>query len=260
MDKNTKNQSIQDKINEMKKKSKMTDNEKRMKKLKDLSIRSNNKSKLKLSFSNDLSNDKLVIWCMSKELMKYTIINGNEEIIIDNGLYSDCLECIDSMFCDYLDRIEEEELDLENVFIDMEIYEDMNVDNCEVYKKNVIFKNLNMVVAGIYVYQKLEVCEDEDEELGKDTGDLKSNFYKLILKYMVSLEKVRIGESCVCEDCCEKFNEVSIKLTGNENKCVCELNGLKIDSLKMVSSKIGENETREESINNLIKDNIVKKE
>ena len=254
---NNKNQSIQDKINEIKNRKKLTETENRMKKLKDLSRRSNNKSKLKITFSNDkLTNHNLVLWIMSNEIMKYSIVNGNEEIELSNDFYDKVLEKIDCLFIDYLDILDsnldnDTEYDLENIFISIDIYEDMEVDNCEVYKRNKIYDNVNLVVMGLVVFSK--VNEDMDNE---DLGDIKENVFKLILECMVKLEKVRIGEVCVCENCEDNFREVSIKLTGNENKSKLELWGINTDNLRMVKSEVGED--REETIKNMIND--IKKE
>lgn len=272
-----KNQNIQEKINSMKEKIEKNKNKdnKRMRELKDLCKRSNNQSKLKLTFFNDKTSDKFVVWLMSRELMKYTLINGNEEVVMENDLYSNVLNKIDSMFIDYLDLIEiniendkvlqsninpsrtEEEFDFENIFINLEMYEDMNVDNCEVYKKNVIFKELNMVVAGIYLYQKINIDSEEEEDT-IDTGDFKDNFYKLILKYMVSLEKIRIGNTYCCEDCEEELKEVSIKITGYENKDSCEILGIDLSKLRMSKTNLTGEEDREEQIKKFI-DNVVDK-
>lgn len=254
---NDKNKSIQDKINEIKSRKKLTETEKRMKKLKDLSSRSNNKSKLKITFSNDkLTNHNLVLWIMSNEIMKYSIVNGNEEIELSNDFYDKVLEKIDCLLIDYMDILDsnldnDTEYDLENIFISIDIYEDMEVDNCEVYKRNIIYDNVNLVVMGLVVFSK--VNEDMDNE---DLGDIKSNVFKLILECMVKLEKVRIGEVCVCENCEDNFSEVSIKLTGNENKSKLELWGINTDNLRMVKSEVGED--REETIKNMIND--IKKE
>lgn len=252
---NNKNQSIQDKINEIKNRKKLSERENRMKKLKDLSIRSNNQSKLKITFSNDiLTNEKLVLWIMSNELMKYSIINGNEEIVLDSDFYDNVLEKIDSELIDYMELLDskvDREYDLENIFLSVDLYEDMEVEECEVYKRNKIYDNVNLVVLGLVVFSKTNI--DSNNE---DLGDIKSNVFKLILESMIKLEKVRIGEVCVCEECEENYREVSIKLTGNENIDRVKKLGIDIDNLRMVKSEMGEN--REETIKNMIND--IKKE
>lgn len=252
---NNKNQSIQDKINEIKNRKKLSESENRMKKLKDLSIRSNNQSKLKITFSNDiLTNEKLVLWIMSNELMKYSIINGNEEIVLDSDFYDNVLEKIDSELIDYMELLDskvDREYDLENIFLSVDLYEDMEIEECEVYKRNKIYDNVNLVVLGLVVFSKTNI--DSNNE---DLGDIKSNVFKLILESMIKLEKVRIGEVCVCEECEENYREVSIKLTGNENIDRVKKLGIDIDNLRMVKSEMGEN--REETIKNMIND--IKKE
>lgn len=252
---NNKNQSIQDKINEIKNRKKLSESENRMKKLKDLSIRSNNQSKLKITFSNDiLTNEKLVLWIMSNELMKYSIINGNEEIVLDSDFYDNVLEKIDSELIDYMELLDskvDREYDLENLFLSVDLYEDMEIEECEVYKRNKIYDNVNLVVLGLVVFSKTNI--DSNNE---DLGDIKSNVFKLILESMIKLEKVRIGEVCVCEECEENYREVSIKLTGNENIDRVKKLGIDIDNLRMVKSEMGEN--REETIKNMIND--IKKE
>lgn len=254
---NNKNQSIQDKINEIKNRKKLSESENRMKKLKDLSIRSNNQSKLKITFSNDiLTNEKLVLWIMSNELMKYSIINGNEEIVLDSDFYDNVLEKIDSELIDYMELLDsrmdnDKEYDLENLFLSVDLYEDMEIEECEVYKRNKIYDNVNLVVLGLVVFSKTNI--DSNNE---DLGDIKSNVFKLILESMIKLEKVRIGEVCVCEECEENYREVSIKLTGNENIDRVKKLGIDIDNLRMVKSEMGEN--REETIKNMIND--IKKE
>lgn len=252
---NNKNQSIQDKINEIKNRKKLSERENRMKKLKDLSIRSNNQSKLKITFSNDiLTNEKLVLWIMSNELMKYSIINGNEEIVLDSDFYDNVLEKIDSELIDYMELLDskvDREYDLENIFLSVDLYEDMEIEECEVYKRNKIYDNVNLVVLGLVVFSKTNI--DSNNE---DLGDIKSNVFKLILESMIKLEKVRIGEVCVCEECEENYREVSIKLTGNENIDRVKKLGIDIDNLRMVKSEMGEN--REETIKNMIND--IKKE
>lgn len=252
---NNKNQSIQDKINEIKNRKKLSESENRMKKLKDLSIRSNNQSKLKITFSNDiLTNEKLVLWIMSNELMKYSIINGNEEIVLDSDFYDNVLEKIDSELIDYMELLDskvDREYDLENLFLSVDLYEDMEIEECEVYKRNKIYDNVNLVVMGLVVFSKTNI--DSNNE---DLGDIKSNVFKLILESMIKLEKVRIGEVCVCEECEENYREVSIKLTGNENIDRVKKLGIDIDNLRMVKSEMGEN--REETIKNMIND--IKKE
>lgn len=252
---NNKNQSIQDKINEIKNRKKLSESENRMKKLKDLSIRSNNQSKLKITFSNDiLTNEKLVLWIMSNELMKYSIINGNEEIVLDSDFYDNVLEKIDSELIDYMELLDskvDREYDLENIFLSVDLYEDMEIEECEVYKRNKIYDNVNLVVMGLVVFSKTNI--DSNNE---DLGDIKSNVFKLILESMIKLEKVRIGEVCVCEECEENYREVSIKLTGNENIDRVKKLGIDIDNLRMVKSEMGEN--REETIKNMIND--IKKE
>lgn len=249
-----KNKSIQEKINEIKNRKKLTDREKKMKELKDKSIRSNNQSKLKITFSNDiLTNHKLILWITSNEIMKYSIINGNEVIIMNNKIWGEVLEKIDSLLIDYMDTIDNEDLDLENIFLSIDIYEDMEIDNCEVYKRNKIYDNVNLVVLGLVVFNKL--YEDTDNE---DLGDIKSNVFKLILDSMVKLDKIRVGEVCVCDCCNENSREETIKITGRENIDRLESLGINVNELKLVKSKMGED--REESINNLINTITDKKE
>lgn len=254
-----KNKSIQDKINEIKNRKKLTDREKKMKELKDKSIRSNNQSKLKITFSNDiLTNHKLILWITSNEIMKYSIINGNEEIEMDNEMYDKVLDKIDSLLIDYMELLDSKidndtDYDLENIFISVDIYEDMEIDNCEVYKRNKIYDNVNLVVMGLVVFNK--IYEETDNE---DLGDIKSNVFKLILDSMVKLDKIRVGEVCVCDCCNENSREETIKITGRENNDRLETLGINVNELKLVKSKMGED--REESINNLINTITDKKE
>jgi hypothetical protein len=254
-----KNKSIQDKINEIKNRKKLTDREKKMKELKDKSIRSNNQSKLKITFSNDiLTNHKLILWITSNEIMKYSIINGNEEIEMDNEMYDKVLDKIDSLLIDYMELLDSKidndtDYDLENIFLSIDIYEDMEIDNCEVYKRNKIYDNVNLVVLGLVVFNKL--YEDTDNE---DLGDIKSNVFRLIMDSMVKLDKIRVGECKSCECCMENSREETIKITGRENIDRLESLGINVNELKLVKSKMGED--REESINNLINTITDKKE
>jgi len=252
-----KNKSIQEKINEIKNRKKLTDREKKMKELKDKSIRSNNQSKLKITFSCDkLDNHKLVLWITSNEIMKYSIINGNEEIEMNNEMYDKVLEKIDMLLIDYMDIIDsnidnEVEYDLENIYLSVDIFEDMEIDKCEVYKRNKIYDNVSLVVLGLVVYNK--IYEETNRE---DLGDIKSNVFRLIMDSMVKLDRIRIGEIECCECCNENIREETIKITGRENIDRLESFGINVNELRMVKSEVGEN--REETIKNLI--NTFKKE
>jgi hypothetical protein len=277
-----KKQSIQDKINEMKKKKEKSERDRYKQKLFDLSKRSNNKSKMKITFTNDIDKNKLVLWIMTNELMKYTLIDSNEEILIDNELYVETLMEIDNQLINWWDLVNEN-VELHNIFISIDFYEDMEIENCEVYKRDIQFDNLNIVIAGMYVAEKLLINEDSDitksnpsrtEEKDNhiDTGDIKDNLFKLIFECMVRLERMRIKKdiSCICEDCIGEMKKVEIMITGIEHLDLLKLNDIDISKLKMTTNiennnncetthtDINDNEDRKEQINSFV--NNTKKE
>ena len=255
-----KNKSIQDKINEIKSRKKLTDRDKFMKELEDKIRRSNNQSKLKITLSNDIDNLKSVCWIMSNEIMKYTLIDGDEFVLCNNETFEKVLCKFDEIFIDYWERsgTAENECELHNIFFTIDIYEDLEVDNCEVYKRVKIYDNVNMVFGALVVYDKLELNEifnnDIFESNDNNCEDIKNNFMKLVFDCMVKLEKVRIKDNCFCENCCENMKEVSIKLTGNENKDRLERNNINIEDFNMSFTQRKENETIEESVDRILKD------
>ena len=153
-----KNKSIQDKINEMKNRKKMTDSvdkrDKIMNKMLDISRRSNNQTKMKITLTNDIDNLKSVCWLMSNELMKYTLLDGDEMILCNCLSYDEVLCGFDDIFIDFWERsgTAETECELHNIFFSVDFYEDMEIENCEVYKRDIIYDNLNVITAGLYVF------------------------------------------------------------------------------------------------------------
>lgn len=72
------------------------------------------------------------------------------------------------------------------------------------------------------------------------------------------MEKIRIGNTYCCEDCEEELKEVSIKITGYENKDSCEILGIDLSKLRMSKTNLTGEEDREEQIKKFI-DNVVDK-
>lgn len=250
-----KKQSIQDKINQMKKKKEMNDKERYKQRLLDLSRRSNNKSRMKLTFTNDIDTNKLILWIMSKEIMKYTLLDSNEEILCEE-MYIETLMEIDNQFINYWEMVNDN-VELHNIFMSIDFYEDMEIDNCEVYKRDIQFDNLNVVVGGLYVADKL-LNIGEDKVNHNDMGDIKDNLFKLIFDCMVKLERLRIKKDicCICEDCMGELKKEQIIITGTEQMDLLKLNDIDISKLNMIHTNINENQSREEQIQDLV-NNIV---
>ena len=66
-----KNKSIMHKINEIKSRKKLNDEEKHMKEMLDKSRRCNNKSKLKITITNDIDSHKCVCWITNTGLNEW---------------------------------------------------------------------------------------------------------------------------------------------------------------------------------------------
>ena len=255
-----KKQSIQDKINEIKSRKKLTDKEKFMKEMLDKSRRSNNQSKMKITLSNDIDSLKEVCWIMSNELMKYTLINGDDMILINNESFDKILCMFDEIFINYWEQsgTAENTCELHNIFFTIDIWEDLEVENCEVYKRVKIYDNVNIVFGALVVYDKLELNEIFDKDIfesgEEECEDIKNNFMKLVFDSMIKLEKMRVGKDCCCEECEENMKEISIKLTGNENKDRLERNNINKDNFDMCFTQREPNESIKDSVERIVKE------
>lgn len=271
-----KKQSIQDKINEIKSRKKLTEEQKHMREMLDISRRCNNKSKMKITLRNDIDSLKSVCWIICEELMKYTLLDSDEMIVCCNESYDKILCAYDDIFIDYWERsgTPENECDLHNIFFSVDFYEDMEIENCEVYKRDIIYEELNVITAGLYVFEKLglseifdvvylrfdkDIVENEEEE--EQCNDIKNNFMKMILDCMVKFERRRLKNAmdieCRCEECKSYEKQVEITITGVEHIDRLKINNIDISNLKM-KFKSCDNENKEEVINELMEE--IKKE
>ena len=216
-----KKQSIIDKINEMKQKKIQNENDKKMKKVMDIISRSNDKSKLKIKWSNKDFNNNLVIWIMSESMKSFNLYDSNENILLFDTNYKKVVENIDNLFVDFWDKCDSE---LEEIHISMEIYEDCGNEEVVIYKRKVICENHNIVkfslISGVLEMDS-DTEEEEDTEL-KKVGNVKQLIINQYVKSLVNLEKLKLKNSelepnCVCECCMESMKEITIKYSGYEN-------------------------------------------
>ncbi len=216
-----KKQSIIDKINEMKEKKKQTDNEKLLKKVSDIIERSNDKSKLKIKWSNSDYSMNKVMWVMSSKMKSFNLFDSNETILLLDTDYKEVVRYIDNEFVGFWDN---DNVDLEDIYISMEIYEDNGNEEVDIFKKKVICENMKLLnfcmVSGM-----LDMDSDTEEEENDCcfVGNTKQLLINQYVKYMVKLEKLKMRESemeekCVCDCCEESMKELTIKYTGYENR------------------------------------------
>ena len=212
-----KKQSIIDKINEMKQKKIQNETEIKIKKVFDIIKRSNDKSKLKIKWSNKDFSENVVLWIMSSSMKSFNLFDSNETIILLDTDYKKVVEKIDNLFVDFWDKCDSE---LEEIHITLEIYEDCGNEEVDIFKRKVICENHNIVkfslISGIMEMDSdCESEECEETEL-KQIGNVKQLLINQYVKSLVNLEKLKLKDSeldnsCMCEKCMENLKEINIK-------------------------------------------------
>lgn len=216
MSKNNK-QSILNKINEMKEKKLQNETEKHLQKVMDIISRSNDKSKLKIKWSNEDFSMNKVIWIMSSKMKSFNIFNSNETPLLTDTDLKEVVERIDSEFVDFWSN---DNIELEDIHITIEIYEDNGNEEVDIFKRRVICENHKLIefcmLTGI-----IDLDSEEEEE--KMLGDTKQLLINQYIKSLVSLEKLKLRnseleEKCLCESCMDNIKTITINYTGIENK------------------------------------------
>lgn len=226
-----KNNSIMHKINEIKSRKKLNDEEKHMKEMLDKSRRCNNKSKLKITITNDIDSHKCVCWITNTGLNEYALMNG-DECIITNDSFENVLYEFQGLFFEYWELCGtcDNECELSNIFFSVDMYEDCEIDNCEVYKRNIIYNNVNLVFGTLDVYEKLNIGDIFSEDENNNEEDkINNNFIGIIYECLIILQCTRLKNKFNCEDCGVFNKEVSIKLTGFENYDKLQINNITCD-------------------------------
>ena len=216
-----KKQSIIDKINEMKQKKIQNETEKHLQKVMDIIERSEDKSKLKIKWSNtDFSMNK-VIWIMSSKMKTFNLYDSNETPLLTDTDFKEVVERIDSEFVDFWSS---DSIELEDIHITIEIYEDNGNSEVDILKRKVICENHKLIefcmITGII---DLDSEEEETEEEMKLLGDYKQLLINQYIKSLVSLEKLKLRDSeleekCLCENCMENLKSITINYTGYEKR------------------------------------------
>ena len=228
MSKNNK-QSIIDKINKIKQKKMENEADMHMKKLKDIIERSNDKSKLKIKWSNkDFSVNK-VIWIMSSKCYSiFNLYDSNENQILTDTYFKEVVEKIDEIFVHFWDN---NNIELEDIHITIEIYEDNGNEEVDIFKKKVFCENHKLIefcmLTGIMDLESEEEetedeTEEEIEEELKLLGNYKDILIKQYIKSLVSLEKLKLRnselEQGLCDSCMENIKTITINYTGYEKR------------------------------------------
>ncbi len=237
-----KKQSIKDKINEMRQKKQEAERKSFVEKLKEASKRSLNKSRLKITFTNDKNNYKNVFWVISPELMTYTILDGMENVCVENVGKNEFMESFIDYFFDYWSVVEESEQEkingadadiledefklvgFHNLFFSVDLWEDLECPNADLYKRRSIYNNLNIAVAGVMVREIMEKTKltlvSADKVFTRDCiqqshlNPIMNNFVIMILECLLRLEKSRlpnqIRKTCIC--CEEKVEYYQVAI------------------------------------------------
>jgi len=235
-----KKQSIQDKINEMKQKKQDAEKKSFVEKLKEASKRSLNNSRLKITFTNDKDNYKNVYWVISPELMKYTILDGMENVCVENVDKNDFMGEFLDMFYNYWSIVEESEREksgaddileeefkfvgFHNLFFSVDLWEDLECPNADLYKRRSIYDNLNIAVAGVMVREIMEKTKltlvSADKVFTRECiqqshlNPIMNNFILMILECLLRLEKSRLPKQTKkkCSCCEEKVKIVEVAI------------------------------------------------
>ena len=236
-----KKQSIQDKINEMKQKKIEAEKKSFVEKLKEASKRSLNNSRLKITFTNDKDNYKNVFWVISPELMTYTILDGMENVCVENVDKNEFMgEFLDMLFnyWSVVEESEQEKIDpdydileeefklvgLHNLFFSVDLWEDLECPNADLYKRRSIYDNLNIAVAGVMVREIMEKTKltlvSADKVFTRECiqqshlNPIMNNFVLMILECLLRLEKSRLPnqhrKKCSCCEEKVEYYEVAI--------------------------------------------------
>ena len=236
-----KKQSIKSKIEEMKQKKQEAEKKSFVDKLKEASKRSLNNSRLKITFTNDKDNYKNVFWVISPELMTYTILDGMENVCVENVGKNEFMgEFLDMLFnyWSVVEESEQEKIDpdydileeefklvgLHNLFFSVDLWEDLECPNADLYKRRSIYDNLNIAVAGVMVREIMEKTKltlvSADKVFTRECiqqshlNPIMNNFVLMILECLLRLEKSRlpnqIRKSCKC--CEEKVEYFEIAI------------------------------------------------
>lgn len=236
-----KKQSIQDKINEMKQKKIEAEKKSFVEKLKEASKRSLNNSRLKITFTNDKDNYKNVFWVISPELMTYTILDGMENVCVENVGKNEFMgEFLDMLFnyWSVVEESEQEKIDpdydileeefklvgLHNLFFSVDLWEDLECPNADLYKRRSIYDNLNIAVAGVMVREIMEKTKltlvSADKVFTRECiqqshlNPIMNNFVLMILECLLRLEKSRLPnqhrKKCSCCEEKVEYYEVAI--------------------------------------------------
>lgn len=217
-----KKQSIINKINDMKQKKIHNERERLLNKIKDIIDRSKDKSKLKIKWSNKDYTKNKTLWIMNTGMKSFSIFNGNEDVLLMNSNFKLIVEKIDEEFVDFWDS--SEDIDLENINISIEFYEDVGNDDVVILKRNVVCENHNIInfgmISGILECESDSDCDGEEMKCLGNTKQLLINQY---IKSLVKLEKLKLRDSevyekCMCDDCVKNLKKITIEYSGVENR------------------------------------------
>lgn len=215
----SKKQSVLDKINEMKQKKKQNEVEKHLQKVSDIINRSNDRSKLKIKWSSEDFSMNKVLWIMSNSIKSFDLYDGDETIILLNTDYKKVVEKIDDKFCEFWNS--DDDIDIDNMNISIEIYEDVGNEDVDILKRRVITENHN-IIEFCMMSKIIDYDSDEEEEF-KMLGDIKQILINQYINSLVRLEKMKLKnsemeEKCVCDDCETNKKSITIDYIGYEKK------------------------------------------
>jgi len=215
-----KKQSIIDKINEMKQKKILNERDNKLRKIKDIIDRSNDKSKLKIKWSSEDFTKNKVLWIMSSNMKTFNLFDSNETSLLNDSNLGDVLECIDDKFCEFWNS--DDDIDIDNMNITIEIYEDVGNEDVDILKRRVITENHN-IIEFCMMSKIIDYDSDEEEEEFKMLGDVKQILINQYINSLVRLEKMKLKnsemeEKCVCDDCETNKKSITIDYIGFEKK------------------------------------------
>ena len=249
------NNQIKNKLKDMKKKQ-QTPAEKRYKLFTDCVNRSNDKSKLKISFHNLKKTNGIVCWVSNVKHMKFNVLDFAECVIKEDLSITETLNNIDKVFIDWVETQEDIE-DFCEVLLSIDFYRDISGgEDCECYKRIKYIEDQNFIKCCLLRTHFCFIPEEEGEETdiggGEiDTGEIQDSFMKILASSLVELEQFKIPDNIknICEDCEDKQKEIVFKFSPSDN----------VDRLPPTSEftevvKSSGSGTREEQIKELIKE------